>query len=126
MPCGGIRSRPRFGTASRWSSCPTPAGRLPRIAAHLGRCGQTVRDLLRAFLARGTEALRPFRSGPPPDAARRAQVTDELKRLLAEDRTWTSRQLARALAGRGIALGARQVRRYLKRLGARTAAPPPR
>jgi transposase len=91
----------------------------PRIAAHLGCCGQTVRDLLRAFLARGTEALQPFRSGPPPDAARRAQVTDELKRLLAEDRTWTSRQLALALAERGISLGARQVRRYLKRLGAR-------
>jgi putative transposase len=91
----------------------------PRIAAHLGYCGQTVRDLLRAFLARGTEALQPFRSGPPPDAARRTQVTDELGRLLAEDRTWTSRQLARALTERGISLGARQVRRYLKRLGAR-------
>jgi transposase len=91
----------------------------PRIAAHLGYCGQTVRDLLRAFLARGTEALQPFRSGPPPDAARRTRVTDELKRLLAEDRTWTSRQLAQALAERGISLGARQVRRYLKRLGAR-------
>src|SRR5215218_11342042 len=59
----------------------------PRIATHLGYCGQTVRDVLRAFLARGTEALRPFRSGPPPDAARLTQVTDELKRLLAEDRT---------------------------------------
>ena len=47
------------------------------------------------------------------------QVTDELRRLLAEDRTWTSRQLAQALAGRGITLGARQVRRHLKRLGAR-------
>ena len=91
----------------------------PRIAAHLGYCGQTVRDALRAFLARGSDALRPFRPGPPPDGDRRTQVTDELKRLLAEDRTWTSRQLARALAGRGIALGARQVRRYLKRLGAR-------
>jgi hypothetical protein len=28
----------------------------PRIAAHLGYCGQTVRDLLRAFLARGLDA----------------------------------------------------------------------
>lgn len=91
----------------------------PRIAAYLGYCGQTVRDALRAFLARGTDALQPFRSGPPPDAERRTQVTDELKRLLAEDRTWTSRQLAGALAERGISLGARQVRRYLKRLGAR-------
>ena len=39
--------------------------------------------------------------------------------MLAEDRTWTSRQLAQALADRGIAMGARQVRRHLKRLGAR-------
>ena len=38
----------------------------PRIARHLGYCGQTVRDLLRAFLARGLESLYPFRSGPPP------------------------------------------------------------
>jgi putative transposase len=91
----------------------------PRIAAHLGYCGQTVRDLLRAFLARGTDALQPFRSGPPPDAARRTLVTDELRRLLAEDRTWTSRQLAGALSERGIPLGARQVRRYLKWMGAR-------
>ncbi|WZP00247.1 IS630 family transposase [Isosphaeraceae bacterium EP7] len=90
----------------------------PRIGSHLGYCGQTVRDLLRAFLARGTDALRPFRSGPPADAARLAQVTDELKRLLAEDRTWISRQLAEALADRGIGLGPRQVRRSLKRMRA--------
>jgi hypothetical protein len=35
--------------------------------------------------------------------------------LLAEDWTWTGRQLAQARAGRGIALGVRQVRRHLKR-----------
>lgn len=91
----------------------------PRIAAHLGYCGQTVRDLLRAFLARGTDALHPFRTGLGPDIDHRNHVADELKRLLAEDRTWTSRQLAGALAERGIAMGARQVRRHLKRLGAR-------
>ncbi|WZO97752.1 hypothetical protein EP7_004802 [Isosphaeraceae bacterium EP7] len=90
----------------------------PRIGSHLGYCGQTVRDLLRGFLARGTDALRPFRSGPPPDAARHVQVTDELVRLLAEDRTRTSRQLADALADRGIGLGPRQVRRSLKRMRA--------
>lgn len=90
----------------------------PRIATHLGYCGQTVRDLLRAFLARGTDALQPFRSGPPPDVAHRERIADELRRLLAEDRTWTSRQLAQALAERGVSLGARQVRRHLKRLGA--------
>ena len=43
----------------------------PRIAAHLGYCGQTVRDLLRAFLARGTDALYPVRPGPAPAVARR-------------------------------------------------------
>ena len=88
----------------------------PRIAAHLGCCGQTVRDLLRGFLARGTDALYPFRSGPAPDVDRRDRVADELRRLLAEERTWTSRQLAEALAERGIPLGARQVRRHLKRI----------
>jgi len=91
----------------------------PRIADHLGCCGQTVRDLLRSFLARGTDALYPFRTGTGPDIDHRDRVTDELKRLLAEDRTWTGRQLAQALAQRGITMGARQVRRHLKRLGAR-------
>src|SRR4051794_24455254 len=68
----------------------------PRIAAHLGYCGQTVRDLLRAFLARGTDALHAFRTGLGPDLEHRDRVAGELKRLLAEDRTWTSRQLAGA------------------------------
>src|SRR5918998_4314791 len=88
----------------------------PRIAAHLGYCGQTVRDLLRDFLTRRTEALHPRRTGPAPDAARRDRVAEELRKSLAEGRTWTSRQLAAALAERGIALGARQVRRHLKGL----------
>src|SRR5437588_2823956 len=70
----------------------------PRIANHLGYCGQTVRDLLRAFLARGLAALYPFRSGPAPDLAHRGRVAEELTRLLAEERTWTSRQLSGALA----------------------------
>jgi putative transposase len=90
----------------------------PRIAGHLGCHPQTVRDALRAFAARGTAALRPFRSGPAPDAERRDRVADALRELLAGERTWTSRQLSEALAGRGIALGPRQVRRHLKRLGA--------
>ena len=90
----------------------------PRIAAHLGYCGQTVRDLLRAFLARGLDALYPLRSGPAPDIARRDRVAQELTRLLGEERTWTSRQLSQALAERGIALGPRQVRRHLRRIQA--------
>ena len=90
----------------------------PRIAAHLGCHPQTVRDTLRAFSARGTAALYPFRSGPAPDADRRDRVASALRELLGEGRTWTSRQLSEALAGRGIAPGPRQVRRHLKRLGA--------
>jgi transposase len=86
----------------------------PKIAAHLGHCGQTVRDLLKDFLARGIEALFPRRTGPAPDTARRDRITDELRRSLAEDRTWTSRQLSDVLVGRGIGIGPRQVRRYLK------------
>ncbi|SIO58896.1 Transposase [Singulisphaera sp. GP187] len=90
----------------------------PRIAIHLGVCGQTVRDVLRAFLARGLEALYPFRSGPAPNLANRDRVADELRRLLAEERTWTSRQLSQALAEQGIVLGSKQVRRHLKRIQA--------
>ena len=68
----------------------------PRIAAHLGYCGQTVRDLLRAFLARGTRRPLPVpHPGPPPTSPIATASPTELTRLLAEDRTWTSRQLGR-------------------------------
>jgi transposase len=90
----------------------------PRIAAHLGHCGQTVRDLLKDFMVRGIQAIHPRRTGPAPDIERRDRVADELRRSLAEDRTWTSRQLSEALAARGIDLGPRQVRRHLKRIKA--------
>jgi transposase len=88
------------------------------IATHLGYCVPTVRSVLKDFLARGTVALFPCRTGPPPDLQRRQQVTQALSDLLAQDRTWTSRQLCTALSQRGIALSARQVRRYLGMLGA--------
>lgn len=91
----------------------------PRIAGQLGCHPQTVRNLLRAFADRGTAALYPARSGPTPDAERRDRVVAALRQLLAEPRTWSSRQLAAALADRDIDLGPRQVRRYLKRMGAR-------
>lgn len=91
----------------------------PKIARHLGYHPHTVRQRLRDFRERGTAALTPRRTGPAPDAGRFARVTMALRQLLAEDRTWTSRQLAAALAEHGIALGPRQVRRYLKQLGAR-------
>jgi hypothetical protein len=75
--------------------------------------------LLRAFAAWGTGALYPFRSGPAPDSERLDRVNAALRELLHQDRTWTSGQLSRALAERGIELGPRPVRRYLKRMGAR-------
>jgi hypothetical protein len=90
----------------------------PRIADHLAYCAHTVRALLKDFLARGIEALLPRPTGPAPDIARRDRVTDALRRLLGEDRTWTSRQLSAALGESGIDLGPRQIRRYLGRLNA--------
>src|SRR4051794_13167942 len=90
----------------------------PKIAYHLGYCGQTVRDLLRDFLGRRTEALHPRRTGPAPDVPRRERVAEESRRALAEDRTRASRQLGEALAGRGFVPGPREVRRHLKRIKA--------
>jgi transposase len=90
----------------------------PRIAAHLGYCGHTVRGILRDFNARGVAALYPKKTGPVPDAAKREQVTGHLCRLLGEDRTWTAGQLADALHLHGVRIGPRQVRRYLRMLRA--------
>jgi putative transposase len=90
----------------------------PPIAKHLDYCGQTFRDLLRAILAYGHDALYQFRSGPPPDTACRDRVAEALRRSLTEDRNWTDWQLSDALAEREIALGARQVRRHLTHIEA--------
>jgi transposase len=90
----------------------------PRIATHLSRCGRTVRTTLHRFAAGGPEGLRQQRTGPPPDTARRAQVTAALGTLLDEERTWTAAQLAAALADQGIALSTRQTRKYLQPLAA--------
>ena len=38
--------------------------------------------------------------------------------MLAQERTWTSRQLSTALRGQAVELGPRQVRRHLKALKA--------
>jgi transposase len=90
----------------------------PRIAAHLNRYPQTVRNFLHDFQRRGIPALYPDKPGPEPDAARRGRVTSLLRELLGQDRTWTSAQLAEALSPHGVDLGDRQVRRYLKLLKA--------
>jgi transposase len=89
----------------------------PRIATHLGRHPHTVRAALKGFAARGTAAFHPDTPGPDPDHARRAAVTGKLAELLAQDRTWTARQLADAL-GPEVGIGHRQTRRYLGLLGA--------
>src|SRR5215470_9859424 len=90
----------------------------PRIAAHLGWHPHTARALLKDFRRRGRAALRPGRPGPPPDLGRHQRVAEALERLLAQDRTWSSRQLSAALHAEGLALGPRQVRRHLKRMKA--------
>ena len=85
-----------------------------RIAGHLGYNYRTALNLLKDFRDRGRDALVPRRHGPAPDLARRDHVAGYLRDLLAEDRTWTSAQLAEALRSKGITLSARQVRRHLR------------
>jgi transposase len=90
----------------------------PRIAAHLGCHPHTARKALRLFIQRGTAGFARRRPGPPPDQARRGRITGLLAELLGQERTWTSAQLGEALRPHGVALGTRQVRRYLKLLKA--------
>jgi transposase len=87
------------------------------IATHFGRNPETVRRLFRRFPAEGLAAVRKELPGPPPDQQRRRTVDTALRELLAQERTWTSAQLAEALVEHGIVLSRRQVRRYLGRLG---------
>lgn len=91
----------------------------PRIARHLSCHPATVRQTLKRFAADGTAGLPWRRPGPPKDEARRQQVCSALDRLLGRERTWTAAQLAEALRADGIALSARQTRKYLKLLDAR-------
>jgi putative transposase len=90
----------------------------PRIAHHLSCHAKTVRLVLLRFSDHGVASLHRRRPGPPPDAARRAQVTTALDALLDQDRTWTAAQLAAALRDQGIALSTRQTRKYLQPLAA--------
>ena len=90
----------------------------PRIADHLNYHAKTVRLVLRRFHERGPASLHYRRPGPPPDIARREQVTCALDRFLGQGRTWTAGQLAEALAGVGIYLSTRQTLKYLGRMDA--------
>jgi putative transposase len=89
-----------------------------RIAEHLGYHYRTVLNVLHDFTSRGSQALSPRRRGPAPDLARRRRVTELLRDLVGQDRTWTAAQLAEALRPHGVALSPRQLRRYLKHLRA--------
>ena len=91
----------------------------PRIARHQGCHPATVRQAIKRFAAGGSSSVPWRRPGPPKDEARREQVCSALDRLLGRERTWTAAQLAEALQAEGIALSARQTRKYLKLLGAR-------
>jgi transposase len=89
----------------------------PKIARHVGHHPHTVRSALKGYRERGTAALYPDQPGPEPDHQRRAVVTAKLTTLLGQERTWTSQQLADALAP-DIRIGRRQTRRYLALLTA--------
>src|SRR5919199_3554090 len=93
--------------------------RPPAIAHHLDYHATTVRNALKAYRAHGLAGLWHQRPGPPPDTARREQVTRALDRLLDQPRTWTAAQLAHALHAEGIRLSTRQTRRYLQGMGAK-------
>ena len=89
----------------------------PKIAQHVGHHPHTVRSVLKGFRDRGPAAFSPDKPGPEPDHGRRALVTGKLTELLRQERTWTSQQLADALAP-DIRIGRRQTRRYLTLLKA--------
>jgi transposase len=88
----------------------------PAIGEHLHRCAASVRTLLKRFPSEGPDCVRCQPPGPPPDTARRAQITTALEALLAEERTWTAPQLREALARQGLHLSVRQLRKYLQPL----------
>src|SRR6266550_3187085 len=92
---------------------------VPQLASHFHRCPAPVRRLLHGFAAEGLPALHRQHPGPTPDTQRHERIHRALAELLAQQRTWTSAQLAEALHPQGIHLSARQVRRYLHARGAR-------
>ena len=90
-----------------------------QIAEHLECHPQTVRRLFARYEQARAAAIRHRPPGPEPDRARREQVEAALRSELARPRTWSSRDLATTLREHGIALSARQVRKYLRGMGAR-------
>lgn len=91
----------------------------PSLAEHFGYEVHAVRRILHAIAAEGAEAIAHKKPGKAPDLARRRQVETALKKRLREPRTWDAAQLQVALHDEGIDLSARQLQRYLGRMGAR-------
>jgi transposase len=92
--------------------------RVGQIATHLGYSAETVRRVFRRWPEERWGVVRHQLPGPAPDGARREQVLGATRRLLAQPRTWTAAQVAEGLAEQGIVLSTRQLRRYLRQLGA--------
>jgi transposase len=91
---------------------------VPRIARHFRCHEQTVRPWIKAFLARGFDALadRPH----PGQQSKLTQAMEEAIRaeLRRDARTWTAAQLAVWVAEQfGVGLSAAQLGRRLKRAG---------
>jgi transposase len=86
----------------------------PHIGKHVHRCADSVRTLLKRFAREGPACVRCQPPGPPPNTARRQQITAAVDTLLAEERTWTAPQLQAALAQQAIHLSVRQLRKYLQ------------
>jgi putative transposase len=96
---------------AHWTPYPHQAGLGPFPGRNLGPLSERIN--------KGLAGLWHQRPGPPPDTARREQVTAALDRLLDQPRTWTAAQLAQALRADGIPLSTRQTRRYLQSMGAK-------
>ena len=91
----------------------------PQLAEHFGRHPERVRLFLHTFEQQGLDAIYVHRPGPPPDEKRRREVERELRAAMRQTRTWSSPQLADVLERRGLPLSERQIRRYLRGMGAR-------
>ena len=91
-----------------------------KIATHLSYRVETVRRALRGYERIGEAIFTRTRPGPHPNPTRRARIQTTLDGCIGEERTWNAPQLREALQERtGIALSARQTRRYLHAMGAR-------
>jgi transposase len=89
---------------------------IPQIAAHLPICEPRVRYWIKAFLARGFDAL-PDRPHPGQRSSLTPSIEEAIRReLLQADRTWTASQLAEWVTERfGVRVTPDYLSRRLKR-----------